>query len=184
MFEKSIRFECLACGECCRWEGFAFVLPSDARRLADHLALPLQDFVDRHCHHVLIDFHYEEEIIIVPWLVLQRDPMKGHCIFLSGTRCQIHEAKPIHCSQTPFVGEFMMDEEALEFLKKNCPGMDRGPVHGPGEIDDLLTRQDQREQAYEEALEACDWDLERVMGIKLAEPLSWDELQQLYKRPD
>ncbi len=111
-------FACTQCGECCHGRGgyqYVYVNEEERRRLAEHLGLGMEAFQERYT--VLDEDGY-------PTLRFQ----DGHCVFLDGKRCVVHEAKPVQCRTWPFWVELLEDEdtyrrEVLDF----CPGSRGGP---------------------------------------------------------
>ena len=79
-------FRCRQCGRCCRWEGHVRLSPEDIIRLAEHLGMAEAVFIQR-------------------YTVLARnraglsldDQADGACVFLDGTQCRVHAARPDQC---------------------------------------------------------------------------------------
>src|SRR5262245_53578650 len=99
------RFECTRCGKCCeRQFGGVTLYLSDVLRLAKHFGVSPREFVDRYCtfrEHRIKSASGERAI---PDLRLKAH-RNGHCVFLSGTSCSVHEVKPYLCAAAPFVFE-------------------------------------------------------------------------------
>lgn len=165
---KPLTYSCTACGTCCRWGGWACLYPADIPRLAAFLGLSEQAFVDTYTRHILVEYQEEESILRVPYLALLAKD--GACIFLEGPLCKVHAAKPIHCSESPFLAEFLLDREGYELLAKHCPGLGKGQRHSLEALRAHLDLQADRDEAYAQALEAQGWDLAKVLGLTLPEP--------------
>ncbi|NQT06361.1 MAG: YkgJ family cysteine cluster protein [Candidatus Omnitrophica bacterium] len=96
-------FQCLVCGECCKWPGFVYISEDDVARMSRHLSLKEFDFVNRYA-----------EIVHRPRLNLKTKE-NGECIFLDDKVCAIHAAKPIQCATFP-------DQWKINDLEKYCNG--------------------------------------------------------------
>jgi len=174
---EGFRYSCTACGLCCRWGGQVYLYPADVLRLAEQLALPLQKFVDRYCNHVLIGFPDKEGASILPFLVLKNVPDKdpkgcGQACPFQGAdnRCTVHAFKPGQCADSPIIPEFMEDPESFASFARECPGMGQGEFHSPTKVRRLLKELAGRDALYEAQLERCDYDLGRLLGVKLPPP--------------
>lgn len=131
-------FSCSQCGKCCEARedvAHVYVGREDQVRLAAHLGLSLQAFRKRYTR-------FEDG----GYLGLRFE--NGHCIFLDGKSCSVHESKPTQCRTWPFWPELLENPEAyrtevLEF----CPG---SQVEAP-----IVSAQSIADQALatEEALE-------------------------------
>jgi len=163
-----MRFKCLSCGTCCRWGGYAFLYPDDVRRISEHLKMSLQDFINKYCRLVFVEYNDEGETTKIPYLMLSRG--QDGCIMLEGNLCSIHAVKPFQCSASPFLAEFLLDDEGAQAFAENCKGLGRGPTFDLAEQRYRLSVQNERDGEYEEALTACEWDLGRLLGAVLPEP--------------
>ena len=83
-------FRCTGCGECCRWSGSVLLKDGDISRLAVHLAIPKQAFIDGHTR--LAPSRIQLALL---------DQEDGSCSFLAGDRCSIYEARPEQCRTFP-----------------------------------------------------------------------------------
>lgn len=130
---RPFRFECTACGKCCRHQhGGTSILLEDAERLAAFLEIPLGTFLAVYCTFRYRRVSQGDSEFTVPDLRLRdRD---GECVFLVGKLCSVHEAKPWVCRAAPFVSEIFLDPEAERLLVEICDGYGQGPVHSEAEI--------------------------------------------------
>lgn len=85
-----IYYQCQRCGACCRWPGEVRLSPGDISRLAAYLGLEERDFIQR----------YTRLRLDRTGLCLE-DQAEGACIFLRGSDCTVHAAKPDQCRQFP-----------------------------------------------------------------------------------
>ncbi len=124
-YAEGLRFECTACGKCCRnhGDGFSYVYANRAERqaAARHLGVSLSRFEEEWCRRDR------------GWFVF-RD--KGNaCVFLDGKgQCSIYAHRPKQCRTFPFWPELLVDEETWEKdVASFCPGA------GEGDLYDLTT---------------------------------------------
>ena len=89
-------FECKRCGNCCLGEGFVSVSGEDCRRIAEFLAMPLEEFLATYTRNKpghecwLADKAGED----VPCIFFERDK-KGLA------SCRVQDAKPEQCRTFP-----------------------------------------------------------------------------------
>jgi len=165
---KAFKFECQACGTCCRWGGYAVVYPDDFKNITEFLKIDPQEFADKYCRLVLVEYADEEEILTVPYLLLKRG--EDGCIFLDGKRCGIHEVKPYQCERAPMLAEFLLDEPGYDSFHEHCVGIGKGHEYSIAEQKKSLAEQNLKDDKYENLLEENNWDLEKILNVKLPEP--------------
>jgi Fe-S-cluster containining protein len=83
-----IYYRCQRCGACCRWPGEVRLSNHDISRLAAFCGLSEYDFIQR----------YTRLRRDRTGLCLE-DRADGSCVFLRGTECAVHAAKPAQCRQ-------------------------------------------------------------------------------------
>lgn len=127
---RGLRFECQPdCGRCCssNREGVVCLEPSDLERLGELLRLS--------AHEVFERFARRDEEDGDPVLRLTD---RGDCIFLSGARCSVYEARPIQCQTYPFlpVNDYTPLESASTWRRERrfCPGIGKGRLYSKAEI--------------------------------------------------
>lgn len=96
-------FECVTCGECCRWPGEVRLTMTDIARLAAALHLSKDDFI--HTHTRLSRTRRGQ-------LCLNDGP-DGACVFLQANRCSVYSDRPSQCRRFPFP----------ETTPAECPGL-------------------------------------------------------------
>lgn len=106
MLNKDIlkAFKCNGCGDCCRWTGSVLLTDKDMARMAVHLEMPEQDFIDRHTR--LAPSRIQLALL---------DQDDGSCSFLEGHRCSVYEARPEQCRTFPFAWS----------VQSGCPPLDK-----------------------------------------------------------
>ncbi|MBW3014241.1 YkgJ family cysteine cluster protein [Candidatus Woesearchaeota archaeon] len=87
--------ECKACGNCCR-HGAGIVLPNEIPRLANHMRMSKQKFIDKYLvetdlFHTNVHKFKQEKNSDLP---------SGSCVFFSNGKCKIHLVKPLFCKIT------------------------------------------------------------------------------------
>lgn len=130
VYQDGIRFECQASGKCCHFRsGYSHVYVSlaERRRLATLLKMRTSTFTRTYC--VRSGDSYE----------LRADG--DACIFLRENMCSVYEARPVQCSSWPFWPENMTRKAWRKEVVSFCPGVGRGRLHEPGEIEEILTIQ-------------------------------------------
>ncbi len=91
-------FQCIRCGNCCRWPGYVKIDGAEIDAIAAYLDMSVNDFLDE----------YTEVTMDRRGLSLIEKP-GGSCVFLiegelSG--CQINPVKPRQCGAFPFQWNF------------------------------------------------------------------------------
>ena len=90
-------FACARCGNCCRGDGYVRCTPDDVTRMAEHLGMDRQDFLDKYAREPEIAAQAEAGDV---WLLDKPGP-EGECIMLEDNLCQVHLAKPVQCVGFP-----------------------------------------------------------------------------------
>jgi len=83
------QFECIQCGDCCRWGGYVYITEDDIKRIASYLSMTEFAFVNTYA-----------EMIHRPRLTLKTKEDR-RCIFQEGDRCSVHSVKPKQCVDFP-----------------------------------------------------------------------------------
>ncbi|MFH1752584.1 MAG: YkgJ family cysteine cluster protein [Candidatus Omnitrophota bacterium] len=101
-------FQCLCCGDCCRWGGYVYITEDDVKRISGYLSMTEFDFVNTYA-----------EMIHRPRLTL-KTKKDGSCIVQDGNVCSIHPVKPKQCSDFP-------DFWRIKDIESFCNGHKRSP---------------------------------------------------------
>ena len=136
-YEGGLKFECVACGACCRTHGeYAFVYLSDADvdSIAALLRLSRLDFLNTYCTaDDEGDIHLAE--------------LSGDCSFLEeGVRCRVYAARPKQCATWPFWRENLKKTVWEGPVSACCPGIGQGRCYTADEIDAIA---DERQCWYQ-----------------------------------
>jgi uncharacterized protein len=112
-------FECQQSGRCCHQRGeygHVYVNYQERSLLAEQLNITLGEFTKKYTNS-------EDDGSRVLRFV------DGHCIFLRGSACQVHAAKPVQCRTWPFWKELLESEQSYQTEVRNfCPGSRTGTV--------------------------------------------------------
>lgn len=133
-----VRFECQGSGKCCISRGaigFVYLTKSDRRRLAAFLGLSPSVFTRRYCRRT--DGHWH----------LVDPPGARDCRFLEQQRCRVYEARPTQCRTWPFWPEVMNAKVWQREVASYCPGVGRGRLWRPEEIEAVLIAQRAAEES-------------------------------------
>ena len=114
IYKDGIQFQCQGSGKCCRFRDnydHVYVSLSERRQLAQHLGMRTSSFTRKYCE--VSDGSY------------QLRSADSACVFLSGSRCSVYEARPQQCRSWPFWPE-NMNRRAWREVVEFCPGIGRG----------------------------------------------------------
>ena len=101
-----IFYECDRCTACCRWPGQVKISDAEISRMAQHLGLTEDAFIQR----------YTRLKTDRSGLALQ-DKENGECIFLDGQDCRVNPVKPQQCRNFPNLWNFPGFEEVCRAKK-------------------------------------------------------------------
>ena len=114
-YSHGVRFECQPdCGKCCdQPDGVVFLAPHDAKRLAEHHQMDVQEWLDRDCSRSRNGRY-----------VLRSRTEDGVCIYLNDDKsCSVYEVKPDQCSAFPWWNENMASNRSWAKTVQLCPGL-------------------------------------------------------------
>ncbi|MBN2050047.1 MAG: YkgJ family cysteine cluster protein [Spirochaetales bacterium] len=125
-YSRGLRFQCLRCSRCCRFEpGFVYLSQADLARLAAFLGVSEKDFTEQYCRTV--------QGKNGPRLSL-REKANYDCIFWSESGCEVYEVRPFQCKSYPFWDNYLSSQEAWNALETSCPGVNNGRLFTYEEI--------------------------------------------------
>ena len=130
-WSKGIRFECQESGNCCtsRGEyGYVYLTLKDRKNLAEWFKMTTREFTKKYC--VRTDGYYH--------LVENGSP---DCIYISGQKCTVYEARPTQCRTWPFWPENMSAKRWNDNIQSFCPGVGKGKLHSAEFIRKQIERQ-------------------------------------------
>ncbi|MDP6870251.1 MAG: YkgJ family cysteine cluster protein [Candidatus Poseidoniaceae archaeon] len=112
---NGVPFSCQTdCGKCCDEPGgIVYLHPTDAKKMASHLGLTVEDWLERDCRQTL-DGRY----------ILKSDPITEVCIYLDANKkCVNYQARPTQCRSYPFWGENLRSVRSWSNTVEECPGL-------------------------------------------------------------
>ncbi len=134
----SFKFECQeTCkGQCCKpgWTGsnFIFLTEDDTTKIELHTGFDRKQF---------------SKIGEFDWTRFSKKKIEtrymSNCQFLKDGRCGIYEARPVQCRTFPYWPENLNAKKWSE-LKKECPGIDMGPIKQDDEQNQIASEAEQR----------------------------------------
>ncbi|MFT4708890.1 MAG: Fe-S-cluster containining protein [Bacteroidia bacterium] len=118
-YRDGLRFDCTACGNCCRDHGeytYVYVSDADLTALATRLELPEARVEQLYCQ-------FEDG-----WRHLKRE--KAACTFLDDKGlCSVYEGRPKQCRTWPFWQDTLASKADWSGpVKACCPGIDQGEL--------------------------------------------------------
>jgi Fe-S-cluster containining protein len=128
-WRDGVRFACQGSGRCCVSRGaygYVYLTLEDRRRLAKALGLTIRQFTRAHCVRTDGLFHLRDD--------------GPECVFLEGSRCGVYEARPTQCRTWPFWPENMTPKRWTA-IAAFCPGVGKGTVIAPADIEHALVEQ-------------------------------------------
>jgi len=132
-YANGLRFQCTACGNCCRNHGeytHVYLAPKDVSAIARHLGLRPKAFLETYCK--------AED----GWVLLKMD--QPACPFLQAdNRCAIYPVRPKQCATWPFWTENLEEKAWKGPVKADCPGLDQGELHSREEIERIARETDE-----------------------------------------
>ncbi len=118
-YKEGLRFGCTECGKCCTGtRGFIWISEEEIVSISKLLGISEELFKRRYTRkrnnrYALADMK-----------------SRNHdCVFLSGKKCTIYEARPKQCRTFPWWKENLNTKESWESAAQNCEGInDQAPV--------------------------------------------------------
>ncbi|MDK2871043.1 MAG: uncharacterized protein PWQ16_395 [bacterium] len=130
-YETGLRFECLACGRCCRGEpGYVWCSMEELERISSFVGMPLQLFISMYAIQIGKEWSLKEE-------------HNGDCVFYDrkSAKCLIYEVRPSQCKTFPFWPSILASKEKWDSLAKSCPGINRGRLYTFEEVNKIAFTQ-------------------------------------------
>lgn len=125
-YADGLRFACTRCGHCCVGRGTVRVSDAEIAALARRVELADAEFRAAYTRPLR-----GGELSL-------RETRDGACVFYAreGERpgCRVYQDRPRQCRSWPFWRAVVHSPERWQEEARDCPGMDRGPLHDAGEI--------------------------------------------------
>jgi Fe-S-cluster containining protein len=122
-FDQGLRFECLRCGNCCKWSpGFVFINKKECARIAQYLGIPAACLVGRYLRPFKEGYYILEK-------------PNGWCPFYDEEAgCTIYSVRPTQCQTFPFWFKILRSKENWHGISRQCPGVGRGCLYSKEQI--------------------------------------------------
>jgi len=133
-YAQGLRFSCVRCSTCCRFEsGFVFLSRKDASLLCDALNVGEKEFTETYCRWI----RSEKEA----YLLSLKEKSNRDCIFWSAEPregCVVYNSRPIQCRSFPFWESVLNEKSSWDMTAKSCPGMGSGTLYSQNSIEKWL----------------------------------------------
>ncbi|HCM26059.1 MAG: Fe-S oxidoreductase [Treponema sp. GWB1_62_6] len=130
-YSEGLRFSCERCSACCRHDpGFVFLSRRDAELLAQHRQMSYIDFVATYCRWIPVGDGIDRLSL--------KELSNYDCVFWKTGGCTVYSSRPQQCRTFPFWNSVVSCAESWEATALDCPGMEKGELHGADEIEGLL----------------------------------------------
>lgn len=113
-------YQCQRCTACCRWPGFVRITEQEIPRIAQHMGLSEDAFIQ----------NYTRLTPQRSGLALIDNP-DGSCYFLNGKDCTLQAAKPIQCIGFPNTWNFPGWQDICEAIPIQLPDDQHNDDHAP-----------------------------------------------------
>ena len=124
-YKDGLRFECQRCGSCCRGEpGVVWITKRETKYISVSLGVSTDLFTENYLR--LINGRIS---------LLEHD--NGDCVMYDNG-CKIYETRPRQCKTFPFWSSNLKNKTEWEEQEKTCPGIGKGKLYTPEEIDNSL----------------------------------------------
>ncbi len=137
-YRDGLRFDCTACGNCCRDHGeytFVYVSDQDLTAMSAELGISPAAFDLEYCEHG------------DGWRYLKRSG--NCCVFLDATGlCKVYEGRPKQCKTWPLWQDNLVSSKVWNGpVKKCCPGLNAGELTSADDADRIAR---ETEEWYED----------------------------------
>lgn len=116
-YAGGLRFRCTRCGHCCTGTpGYVWVSDAEVAAIAEHIAMPLDEFLAVHTRIVRGDRSLRERA-------------NGDCVFYDAAQgCTIYEVRPAQCRTWPFWESNLESPRTWQRTCESCPGSGQGEL--------------------------------------------------------
>lgn len=129
-YSDGLRFSCVRCSACCRYEsGFVFLSEKDLAALAAALDMGYSEIQEAYCRWIPSGGGKE--------LLSLKERSNFDCIFWDGG-CTVYKARPLQCRTFPFWPSIMANKNVWNATAVDCPGIGGGSLHGKQEIEGFV----------------------------------------------
>jgi len=149
-YTDGLSFTCTQCGNCCTGgPGYVWISPQEVRRLAEHLALSVEQTLERFCRKVGGRISLKEhrspaglyDCVFLKVVPVERK-IDGQVVRFSKRTCSVYSVRPLQCRTWPFWDENLQSRKTWEIAHRKCPGMNVGTSYSVEQIEKLRTATD------------------------------------------
>ncbi|MFW6181483.1 MAG: YkgJ family cysteine cluster protein [Spirochaetota bacterium] len=124
-YARGLAFQCTMCGHCCSgYPGYVYLSARDLDSIPEFLGMDKPLFMRRYTR--VVQVYGERRLSLV-----EKPPCD--CVFWNGS-CAVYPVRPYQCRSFPFWKGILASRADWERAAISCPGIGRGPLHPPGEI--------------------------------------------------
>lgn len=128
-YEHGLAFACTRCGHCCSgYPGYVYLSEQDLDSITKYLGTDKTRVLRRYTR--LVQVYGEQRLSLV-------EKLPSDCVFWNGL-CSVYPARPYQCRSFPFWRRVLASPRNWEHAGASCPGIGRGPVHPPREVEAWL----------------------------------------------
>jgi Fe-S-cluster containining protein len=132
-YERGLRFSCVRCSVCCRYEsGFVFLSRPDLDALSFELKMKSDDFIAACCRWIGTPEGFYQLSL--------REKSNYDCIFWKDG-CTVYKARPRQCRSFPFWPGILESPGGWKNAALSCPGMGKGSLYTKEQIETCLHEQ-------------------------------------------
>lgn len=133
-YKDGLRFKCTECGKCCTGKpGFVWVTLHEIEAMAKALNVSVDLFKRKYVRQRNNQY-----------ALVEKTSQNNACIFLSGTKCMVYQARPKQCRTYPWWKENLNSEESWQLAAQSCEGInDQAPLVPYSQIIQILSAMDE-----------------------------------------
>lgn len=122
-YGQGLRFGCLRCGNCCTGKpGYVWVNDAEIDAISRYLGMTRNEFRTKYLTLTHMGYTIVEKA--------------GYdCALLENHACRAYPVRPRQCRTWPFWRDNLKSREAWEEGARNCPGMGKGRLYTPTDIE-------------------------------------------------
>ncbi len=124
-YKDGLKFECQRCGNCCRGEpGVVWITKRETKNISLSMG-------------VSTDLFTRNYVRLINGRISLLEHGNGDCVMYDNG-CKIYGTRPRQCRTFPYWSSNLKNKIEWKEQKRTCPGIDKGKLHTPEEIESLL----------------------------------------------
>jgi len=145
-YAKGLRFSCVRCSVCCRFEsGFVFLSEKDASLLGNTLNMGGKEFAETYCRWIpaengdyMLSLKEKSNRDCIFWSPELSPRAEGEVSRVPVGGCRVYRSRPLQCRSFPFWASLLGDKNSWETTAMGCPGMNSGLHYSQDSIEKWL----------------------------------------------